>query len=297
MRQRGEADFAPSSVGRATGRETRLTSGESPPSERRLRLICDAVRRASGSPRERRPLLPQRGPATPPPAAAAVPRPHLPTHDAPAEPWRTSQRRAAMRGAAAAMAASSGPPRSYTVASERPASGAGGCWPQAAPAPGAELTLISDVLASSRAQPESRRAVNSRARERVEDGGADLAHRGVGRARARPALGGAAGRLGARAAALKRPKIAAAGLGDLESASLRSVRAPARLSRGSPACPGAVLTRGAERGAAAVEPGPWRLRDEPNRAPRRWRSKQSPAAARGCAASPQRFCVARPRLS
>ena len=72
-----------------------------------------------------------------------------------------------MRDAAAAMAASSGPPRSYTVASERPASGAGGCWPPAAPAPGAELTLISDVLASSRAQPESRRAVNSRARERL----------------------------------------------------------------------------------------------------------------------------------
>ena len=50
MRQRGEADFAPSSVGRATRRETRLTSRESPPSERhRLQLICDAVRRASGS--------------------------------------------------------------------------------------------------------------------------------------------------------------------------------------------------------------------------------------------------------
>ena len=188
-----------------------------------------------------------------------------------------------MRGAAAAMAASSGPPRSYTVASERPASGAGGCWPPAAPAPGAELTLISDVLASSRAQPESRRAVNSRARERVGDGGADLAQRGVGRPRARPALGGAAGRLGARAVALKQPKIAAAGIGDLQSASLRPVRAAARLSRGSPACPGAVLTRGAERGAAAVEPGPWRLRDEPNRAPRRWRSnsrRQLRAAAR-----------------
>ena len=49
MRQRGEADFAPPSVGRATRRETRLTSRESPPSERRLQLICDAVRRASGS--------------------------------------------------------------------------------------------------------------------------------------------------------------------------------------------------------------------------------------------------------
>ena len=49
MRQRGKADFAPSSVGRATRRETRLTSRESPPSERRLQLICDAVRRASGS--------------------------------------------------------------------------------------------------------------------------------------------------------------------------------------------------------------------------------------------------------
>ena len=131
----------------------------------------------------------------------------------------------------------------------------------------------------------------------VEDGGGDLAQRGVGRPRARPALGGAAGRLGARAAALKRPKIAAAGLGDLESASLRPVRAPARLSRGSPTYPGAVLNRGAERGAAAVEPGPWRLRDEPNRAPQRWRSKQSPAAARSCAASPQRFCAPRPRLS
>ena len=149
----------------------------------------------------------------------------------------------------------------------------------------------------SRAQPQSRRAVNSRARERVEDGGGDLAQRGVGRPRARPALGGAAGRLGARAVALKQPKIAAAGIGDLQSASLRPVRAAARLFRGSPACPGAVLTRGAERGAAAVEPGPWRLRDEPNRAPQRWRSKKSPAAARSCAASPQRFCVARPRLS
>ena len=49
MRQRGEADFAPPSVGRATRRETRLTSRESPPSERWLQLICDAVRRASGS--------------------------------------------------------------------------------------------------------------------------------------------------------------------------------------------------------------------------------------------------------
>ena len=78
-----------------------------------------------------------------------------PPHDAPAEPRRSSQRRAAMRGAAAraAMAASSGPPPSSVTVSERPASGAGGCWPPAAPAPGAELTLISDVLASSRSQP------------------------------------------------------------------------------------------------------------------------------------------------
>ena len=40
--RRGQADFAPPGVGRATRREARMPSKESPPSKRRLRRICDA---------------------------------------------------------------------------------------------------------------------------------------------------------------------------------------------------------------------------------------------------------------
>ena len=151
MRQRGEADFAPPSVGRATRRETRLTSRESPPSERRLQLICDAARRASGSLRDRRPLLQQRGPATPPPATTVVPRPRLPAHGTPAVPGLTSPQQAAMSGAAATMATFSGPTRSYTTASERPARRRASLRGQAAPAPGARMSA--DIGAGALERP------------------------------------------------------------------------------------------------------------------------------------------------
>ena len=297
MRQRGEADFAPSSVGRATGRETRLTSRESPPSERRLRRICDAessrVRVAV-----RMEVAP--GPARPREAAVRRGGAAAPDHARARCASRTPALQPAEGGDARRVGRHGRVQRPATLVHgglRAPRERRGWLLASSRPGPGSRIDV--DIgrfgqLPLAAGKSARRQLPRSRA---GGDGGADLAPRGVGRARARLALGGAAGRLGAWAAALKQPKIAAAGIGDLQSASLRPVRAAARLSRGSPACPGAVLTRGAERGAAAVEPGPWRLRDEPNRAPRRWRSKKSPAAARSCAASPQRFCVARPRLS
>ena len=68
------------------------------------------------------------------------------------------------------------------------------------------MTLKSDVRRGPDPQPESRRAVNSRNRERVGDDCGDLAQRCLGRARARPALGGGAGRHSGAPAALKRRK-------------------------------------------------------------------------------------------
>ena len=68
------------------------------------------------------------------------------------------------------------------------------------------MTLKSDVRRGPDPQPESRRAVNSGARERVGDDCGDLAQRCLGRARARPALGGGAGRHSGAPAALKRRK-------------------------------------------------------------------------------------------
>ena len=194
MRQRGEADFAPSSVGRATRRETRLTSRESPPSERRLQLICDAARRASGSLRDRRPLLQQRGPATPPPATTVVPRPRLPAHGTRAVPGRTSPQQAAMGGAAAAMAASSGPPCSYTTASERPARwGASLHCPSR---PGSGSRMRADIGYRGRSRSAAGKSARRRlcGRAHAGEGGDDLVQRGLGRPGACPALGGAAGR-------------------------------------------------------------------------------------------------------
>ena len=178
MRQRGEADFAPPSVGRATRRETRLTSRESPPSERRLQLICDAARRASGSLRDRRPLLQQRGPATPPPATTVVrhrARAREPYRGAPARsrrrcaarrpPWpRPAARRArtrrppsAPRGGTHRCAAK--PPR-LREPNEHRYRGAG---------PGPDP------------QPESRCAVRFAGQKCAGNAGEGLAQRGVGR--------------------------------------------------------------------------------------------------------------------
>ena len=146
------------------------------------------------------------GPAKLPPAAAARPRPTMPAPDAPAEPRRSSQRRAAMRGAAAAIATPSGPPRLFVTASEHPARRHASLRGQAAPAPGAERAPISGAGPGPDPQPESRRAVGCRHRYWVGSGADDLARRGLGRLAACAALGGAAGRPSAPAEAPKQPK-------------------------------------------------------------------------------------------
>ena len=64
-----------------------------------------------------------------------------------------------MCGAAAAMAAFSGQPRSYTTASERPARRRASLRGQAAPAPGARMSADIGAGAAADPQPESRRAV------------------------------------------------------------------------------------------------------------------------------------------
>ena len=133
------------------------------PSECTFRALAAAHPRCSSracrSPRERRSLPPQRGPARPPPATTAVPRPRLPAHGTPAVPGRTSPQQTAMGGAAAAMAAFSGPPRSYTTASRRPARRRASLRGQAAPAPGARMSADIGAGAAADPQPESRRAV------------------------------------------------------------------------------------------------------------------------------------------
>ena len=118
--RRGKAHSAPSPLSDgATGRAWITVRASTFRALATAHLRCSS--RASSSPRERRALSPQRGPARPPPATTAVPRPRLPAHGTPAVPGRTSPQQTAMGGAAAAMAAFSGPPRSYKTASERPA--------------------------------------------------------------------------------------------------------------------------------------------------------------------------------
>ena len=118
--RRGKAHSTPSPLGDgAAGRAWITVRASTFRALATAHLRCSS--RASRSPRERRSLSPQRGPARPPPATTAVPRPRLPAHGTPAVPGRTSPQQTAMGGAAAAMAAFSGPPRSYKTASERPA--------------------------------------------------------------------------------------------------------------------------------------------------------------------------------
>ena len=64
-----------------------------------------------------------------------------------------------MRGAAAAIATPSGPPRSFVTASERPARRHASLRGQAAPAPGARMSANIGAGAAADPQPESRRAV------------------------------------------------------------------------------------------------------------------------------------------
>ena len=64
-----------------------------------------------------------------------------------------------MRGAAAAMAACSGPARASVTASERPARRRASLRGQAAPAPGARMSAAIGAGAAADPQPESRRAV------------------------------------------------------------------------------------------------------------------------------------------
>ena len=156
--RRGKAHSTPSPLGDgAAGRAWITVRASTFRALATAHLRCSS--RASRSPRERRSLSPQRGPARPPPATTAVPRPRLPAHGTPAVPGRTSPQQTAMGGAAAAMAAFSGPPRSYTTASRRPARRRASLRGQAAPAPGARMSADIGAGAAADPQPESRRAV------------------------------------------------------------------------------------------------------------------------------------------
>jgi len=147
----------------AVGRRGCRSGMDRRPSECTFRALAAAhlrcSSRASRSPHGRRSLPRQRGCARPPPAATAVPRPCLPAHGTPAVPGRTSPQQAAMGGAAATMATFSGPTRSYTMASERPARRRASLRGQAAPAPGARMSADIGAGAAADPQPESRRAV------------------------------------------------------------------------------------------------------------------------------------------
>ena len=163
------------------------------------------VRRAPRSPPGRRSLLPRRGPARPPPTATGRPRPPLPARDAPAEPRRSSPQRAATRGAAAVMAAPSGPRRPSATASERPARRRA---PPLAPSrPGSGSSMSADIGRrggfGSTAGKSARREI--RGQEWAGNGGGDLAQRGLGSPGAGLALGGGAGRPSAPAEALRTP--------------------------------------------------------------------------------------------
>ena len=156
-----------------------------------MQLICDAARRASGSLRDRRSLLQQRGPATPPPATTVVrhrARAREPYRGAPARSRRRwAARRPPWPRPAARRARTRRPPSA-------PRGGAHRCTAQAAPAPGAECAPISGTGGRSRsaAGKSARRRLCGRAH--AGEGGDDLVQRGLGRPGACPALGGAAGR-------------------------------------------------------------------------------------------------------
>ena len=134
------------------------------------------------------------GPAKLPCAAAARPRPTMPAPDATAEPRRSSQRRATMRGAAAAIATPSGPPRSFVTASERPARwGASLHCPSR---PGSGSRMRADIGYRGRSRSAAGKSARRRlcGRAHAGEGGDDLVQRGLGRPGACPALGSAAGR-------------------------------------------------------------------------------------------------------
>ena len=152
------------------------------------------IRRAPESPCERRSFVARRAPARlrgrrpPRRLCRAGPRP---AHDAPAEPRRSSQHRAATRGAATVMAASGGPRRLYTAALRAPCEA-----PRAAARQPPRLRPLSERrYRMPDPQPASRRAVRSRGRESAGNGGGYLAQRGLGSPGARPALGGGVAQL------------------------------------------------------------------------------------------------------
>ena len=106
----------------------------------------------------------------------------------PAEPRRSSQHRAATRGAATVMAASDGPRRLSTAALRAPCEA-----PRAAARQPPRLRPLSERrYRMPDPQPASRRAVRSRGRESAGNGGGYLAQRGLGSPGARPARRGAA---------------------------------------------------------------------------------------------------------
>ena len=109
------------------------------------------------------------------------------------EPYRGAPARSRRRWAAA-MAASSGPPCSYTTASERPARwGASLHCPSR---PGSGSRMRADIGYRGRSRSAAGKSARRRlcGRAHAGEGGDDLVQRGLGRPGACPALGGAAGR-------------------------------------------------------------------------------------------------------